>query len=172
MRERRDTPEVDPSETLGVTSTLLWLQVGAIGLSLNHILLDLSIVLFGPTAEVGALAGVLTIVVALIYVVWAMSLARAAQGRADALPSLLVYAAVWAMLGNGGTIVFCPPPCAGAVPFGEIAHVGSLVFGGLAAYVTVKAIRATTQKIAWWRAAPDLVLIVATFYLLNLLFDG
>ncbi len=31
-------------------------------------------------------------------------------------------------LGNGLSILACPPPCGGAAPVGDLTHVGSLVF--------------------------------------------
>lgn len=175
MTESRDTPEVGPEvgpyEAVEATSTWVWLQVGAMGFSLNHVLLDFFIGLFGPPQEVTASAGVLIILVALIYASWALALARAVGGRPNALPSLMVYAVLWAFVGNGGSIALCPPPCAGAVPFGEIAHVGSLVLGALAAYSTWKPMTASTRP-SWSRAAPDLILIVVTFYTLSLLASG
>ncbi len=37
-------------------------------------------------------------------------------------------------LGNGLSIVACPPLCFGGFPFGDINYIGSLVFGAWAIY--------------------------------------
>jgi hypothetical protein len=43
-------------------------------------------------------------------------------------------------LGNGLSIVACPPPCGGAAPIGDIVHVGSLVCGEWAVFESWRAL--------------------------------
>src|SRR5215211_5431209 len=83
----------------------LQLNVLALAFSLAHVIVDWHISLSGASSE-------------------AMSASRAG------LLGLVALSAGWAALGNGLPMVFCLPPCPGAFPHQDIAHVGSLVFGG------------------------------------------
>ncbi len=99
---------------------------------------------------------------------WGLSLAAAARGARAGLLGLVTLSAGWAVLGNGLPLVFCLPPCAGAFPHQDIAHVGSLLFGGWAAYASWRAARASEQprgRAAWTLPAVALPTVVALFAL-------
>lgn len=101
----------------------------AIGFSLSHLILDWHLNLFGPLTPT-SLSGVQAFVLvigAVVYASWAASLALASQGSRRGLITTLILCAVGG-LGNGLSIVACLPPCSGASPFGDISHIGSLVF--------------------------------------------
>jgi hypothetical protein len=63
-----------------------------------------------------------------IYAGWASALVLAGEGYRRALAATLPLCILGA-LGNGFSIVACPPPCGGAAPAGDLAHLGSLIFG-------------------------------------------
>lgn len=147
----------------------LWLNLLALAFSLAHLIMDWHIGLFGASSEsISALQAALVWLVSLVYAWWGVSLAAASRGARAGLLSLLGLSAVWAFLGNGVPIVFCPPPCAGAFPHQDIAHIGSLLFGGWAAYESGRAFRTNVQPLgrAGW-AIPGVALasVVALFAL-------
>ena len=102
----------------------------AIGFSLMHVILDWHLDLFGPLVKT-SLSGVqaLTLVWGItVYAAWEVSLVLAVLGSRRALIATIGLCALGG-LGNGLSILFCLPPCPGAAPFGDISHIGSLVFG-------------------------------------------
>lgn len=121
-----------------ILNRCVWLNAGAIGFSLAHIIGDTSIVL-PPAVSVSIVAPLSGIV----YGWWALSMVRAASGRKSALISLLLLSVLWAGI-NGATIVYCLPSCA-YNPLADIIHLGSLLFGlfaGLAAWQVMRESRA------------------------------
>jgi hypothetical protein len=119
----------------------LWLSLAALGFSLFHVLIDFLIGIYGPSSPTSVLQGVLMLLVSLVYVWWGLALVMAASGARAGFVSLVVLALGWAFVANGASIVVCPPPCPGAAPFGDVAHVGCLLFGGSAAYAAWRALR-------------------------------
>lgn len=112
----------------------------AIGFSLGHVILDWHAGLFGPMESVMRPVQALVLVSgASLYAVWASVLTLAGQGSRVGLVATLVVSAVGG-LGNGLAIVACPPPCEAAAPFGDLSHVGSLVFGAWAMYESWRAL--------------------------------
>jgi hypothetical protein len=108
-----------------------WLPVHtfAIGFSLSHLILDWHFDLFGPlTTSLSTVQALVLVVGAAVYALWASSLTLASQGSRRGMIATLVLCGVGG-LGNGFSIVACLPPCPAAFPFGDISHVGSLVFG-------------------------------------------
>src|SRR5687767_3209238 len=113
----------------------LWPNALALVFSFVHYVQDWHIGLFGATSnDVSMAQAALVIVSALIYGCWAVSLVVAALGNKCGLLSVVIINIGWAFAGNGLVIAACPPPCQGAFPFQDIAHVGSLVFGIWGAY--------------------------------------
>ena len=136
----------------------------AIVFSLAHLILDWHIGLFGPSSpQLSVRQAALVWLVCLAYGWWAMALGLATQGHRAGLTSLLVLSAGWTFAGNGLPIFACLPPCAGAFPYQDIAHLGSLLFGGWAAYATWRAMRAS-------HGAPGLVMPIMTVLLVAALF--
>lgn len=108
-----------------------------------HFVLDWHIGLFGDRSDlVSVEQAVLVWVAAAIWGAWLVAAVAAARAVGWGFAVLVVIPFVWAALGNGIPIAFCPPPCAGAFPHQDIAHVGSLVFGVLAAVTAWRAGRA------------------------------
>src|ERR687885_763435 len=136
-----------------------WLQLNVLALafSLAHVIADWHIGLFGASSEaMSAPQAALLWLISGLYAWWGLSLAAAARGPRAGLLGLVALSAGWAALGNGLPIVFCLPPCPGAFPHQDIAHVGSLLFGGWAAYASWRAARSSEQppaRAAWGRPA-------------------
>lgn len=116
----------------------------AIGFSLSHLILDWHLDLFGPltTTSLSGVQAVVLVVSAAVYAAWAGALALAGQGSRHGLIATLGLCALGG-LGNGLAIVFCLPPCSAAAPFGDVSHIGSLVFG---AWAMVESWRALKQS--------------------------
>jgi hypothetical protein len=108
-----------------------WLPVHtlAIGFSLSHLILDWHLDLFGPLipTSLSVVQAFVLVMGAVVYASWAAALAFASQGSQRGLMTTLVLCAVGG-LGNGLSIVACLAPCSGASPFGDISHIGSLIF--------------------------------------------
>jgi hypothetical protein len=113
----------------------------AIGFSLGHLILDWHLDLFGPaTTSLSTVQALILVVGAAVYALWASSLALAGQGSRRGMIATLGLCAVGG-LGNGLSIVACFPPCSGASPFGDISHIGSLIFGMWAMVESWRALR-------------------------------
>ena len=122
----------------------------AIAFSLAHLCLDWGVqVIGGPIGAVITPAQALVLVIgSALYALWASALVVAGQGSRRAMAATLPLCAIGA-LGNGLSIVACPPPCGGAAPMGDLAHVGSLVFGVWALHESGRALappRAVTTR--------------------------
>ena len=147
----------------------LQLNVLALAFSLAHVVADWHIGLFGASSEaMSAPQAALLWLVSGLYAWWGLSLAAAARGARAGLLGLVALSAGWAALGNGLPIVFCPPPYPGAFPQQDIAHIGSLLFGGWAAYASGRAAGSSEQRrgrAAWALPAVALAAIVALFAL-------
>ncbi|MAG36924.1 MAG: hypothetical protein CL878_11875 [Dehalococcoidia bacterium] len=118
----------------------LWLNALALAFSLAHLLLDWHVGVFGASSDsVSVLQGGLLVLIAAVYAWWGLSLATAGRGQRSGLVWLLILSAGWAFAGNGLAILACLPPC--VFPYGDVTHLGSLVFGGWAAYETWQAMR-------------------------------
>ena len=112
----------------------------AIAFSLGHVILDWDYSLFGPPASALTGTQVLVLIVDIaIYAPWASALVVASHGSRLGMVATIVLCTVGG-LGNGLSIAACPPPCSGAPPFGDIAHIGSLVFGAWAVFESALAL--------------------------------
>jgi hypothetical protein len=117
-----------------INSRWLLAHTLAIGFSLAHMILDWHLDLFGASETSLSLAQAATLLIgSTLYAFWAMALTLAGQGNRRAMPVTILTAAIGG-LGNGLSIVFCLPPCSGAFPFGDLSHIGSLIFGAWAIY--------------------------------------
>jgi hypothetical protein len=107
----------------------------AIAFSLSHLTLDWGAqIMGGPIGPVITPGQALVLVIGSgLYALWAAALVVAGQGSRRAMAATQPLCAVGA-LGNGLSIVACPPPCGGAAPIGDLTHIGSLVFGVWAVY--------------------------------------
>ena len=113
----------------------------AIAFSLAHLMTDWGVqVIGGPIGPVIAPVQALVLVIgSALYALWASALVLAGQGSRRAMAATLALCAIGA-LGNGLSILACPPPCGGAAPVGDLTHVGSLVFGVWAIYESWRAL--------------------------------
>lgn len=168
MMVERELQEIGMTNSSG---RIVPLNALALALSLAHFLVDWHIGLFGASSEsLGGVQAALIGLVCFVYAWWGVSLAAAAQGARAGLLSLATLSAGWSLLGNGLPIAFCPPPCASAFPYQDLAHVGNLVFGTWAAYACWRAARASEQppaRTAWMLPGVALVAVVALFVLLT-----
>jgi hypothetical protein len=117
----------------------------AIAFSLSHLNLDWGAQLMGgPIGPAIAPVQALVLVIgSALYALWASALVIAGQGSRRAMAATLPLCAIGA-LGNGLSIVACPPPCGGAAPMGDLAHVGSLVCGVWAIFESWRALSSPT----------------------------
>lgn len=142
------------------------LNAGAMVFSLAHYVMDWHIGLFGESSSsITALQASLMWLVTIIYAWWSLSLARASRGEKSHIVTLAIFAVGWTFAGNGLPIFACPPPCAGVFPHQDITHVGSLIFGGLASYETLRVSKVLKGRIAWSYPLLALVLVAFVFAL-------
>jgi hypothetical protein len=137
----------DKSMNLTQTSSR-WLLAHtlAIGFSLAHLTLDWHLDLFGAAETNLSFAQAATLLIgSSVYALWAMGLSQAGQGKRNGM-WLTIYTAGLGGLGNGLSIVFCPPICGAAFPYGDLSHIGSLVFGVWAIYESWRALKLDTQS--------------------------
>lgn len=158
----------------GVVPRWAWLGGLALGFSLVHVLFDYQIGLFGQTSDdVSWVQATLAFLLGALYVIWGVSFAMAQGGtwRRSGLVSLLMLALAWSFLANGLVgVLACLPPCSGAFPYQDVAHLGNIIFGGWASYATWARVRATSGGISWLAPSVVLALVVALFSLQGLLF--
>jgi hypothetical protein len=132
----------------------LWLPAHALamGFSLAHMFLDFGLgVILGPpdaiTAEQMPTLFIILVITAGVYGLWASALVVAVQGNRWAMAATLPLCALGAV-GNGLTVLYCLPPCGAIAPIGDLAHIGSLVFGVWALYESGRALRQPRVRIS------------------------
>jgi hypothetical protein len=141
----------------------LWTQAAAIAFSYAHTIMDWFVGLFGTDrAVLSPSAAILLGLDALVYAGWAVALALALRGDRAWMAAVLVFTFGWAFLVNGGSILFCLPPCRALPPYGDIAHLGNLVFGGWASLLTWRRMRRGDAAVARRPAALAVLLLVVT----------
>jgi hypothetical protein len=138
----------------------LWLGGAAMAVALLHILLDMGVGLFDMQGRLSIGVGSVLVVIVLIHVWWMVSFVAGAQGRGGGILSVAVLALGWTMM-NGSAIVFCPPTCVSGSPLSDIAHIGSLVLGPLAALAALWALWRGRPRLSWVLPAGAVLLIVA-----------
>ena len=133
----------------------------AIAFSFAHTLEDWYVGLFGTDrANLSPLAGALLALHALIYAAWAIALAT--QRDRAWMAVVFVFTFGWAFLVSGVSIAFCLPPCAALAPYGDIAHLGNLVFGGWASVQAWRQLRMGDTHLGRGPATLAILLLVAT----------
>lgn len=145
-----------------MTPRVLLLQGAAIAASLYHLLIDVWIDLFG-TGDPIAIGEALTLLsFALLYGWWNSPIAAATAGVKGAMLALAILAFVWVFLGNGvAGLLACFPPCGGAYPWQDAAHLASVVLGGWAALSAWRAYRAMPGPT---HAAPAVTAVVLMLF--------
>lgn len=150
-----------------------WMLLNATALlaSLAHVLIDYTMGLYGKISVVmSPLQATTILLICLVYAYWMLMVGWASGGEKSALLSLLMLTLIWSLLANGiAGMAACPPLCSGAFPYQDIAHLASLIFGGLAAYTTWRKLRRTEGASGWWLPAYTSILLVATFVFQTLL---
>jgi hypothetical protein len=147
------------------------LNAAALAASLSHVLLDYVIGLYGKSSEIlSPLQAISILLVCLVYGYWMLVMGWANGARKSALISLLLLTGVWSFLANGAAgLGACPPLCRSAFPYQDIAHISSLIFGGLATYTTWQRIRSTAGPIDWWLPGYTIILLLAAFVIQSVL---
>lgn len=133
-----------------LTASWLHLHVVAIIAATVHAIIDWHIGLFGASSSVvspsqAGIAFGMSVLIAL----WALGLAWAGSGEARGHATAFTVALLWGFLGNGAAIVACLPPCADGFPYQDLAHVGSLVFGGAAAWASWRQLKDADGTAGW-----------------------
>ncbi len=124
----------------------LWLNAAALAFSLTHAMGDFSLVVV-LLPNLYWLHGAFVAFVGALYGWWGWSMAQAGRGAKSGFVGLFVLSLVAVL--NGASIVLCPPPCGGTNPYmlwPDASHLGSLIFGGLAAYAAWLVLRANRRK--------------------------
>lgn len=107
----------------------------ALAVVLLHVLIDFHIGLYGPSSEVMSPAQAANALrIALTAGGWLVALGVAMRGSRTGTACALAFVAVWGLVLNGIVAFLIVPPPSAAFPYQDIAHVGAIVFGGLATY--------------------------------------
>jgi len=156
------------SSSLGDRLQTNWLPVHAIAVvaATAHAIMDWQSGLFGASSSVltPAQAGI-AIGMSLITGLWVLGIGWAARGEARGHATVLIIALLWAFLGNGLVIAACPPPCADGFPYQDLTHVGSLVFGAGATWVSWKQLRQSGSTPTWLMPTLTFAVIAVVFVL-------
>lgn len=139
----------------------LWIGVAAMASGLLHILLDMGVGLFDMDGRLSVGVASVLIVIVLIHIWWVLSFVAGAQGRGGGILSAAVLALGWTTMMNGYPIVFCPPTCVPGSPLSDIAHIGSLVLGPLAALAATWALWRGRPKLGWVLPVGAVLLVIA-----------
>lgn len=139
----------------------LWIGVGAMAFGLLHILLDMGVGLFDMDGRLSVGVASVLIVIVLIHVWWVVSFVAGTQGRGGGILSAAVLALGWTTMMNGYPIVFCPPTCVPGSPLSDIAHIGALVLGPLAALAAIWALWRARPKMGWVLPVGAVLLVIA-----------
>lgn len=107
----------------------------ALTVVLLHVLIDFHIGLYGGSSEVMTLAQAANAFrITLTAGGWMVALGVAMRGSRTGTACTLAFVVVWGLLFNGLVAFLLVPPPSAAYPYQDIAHVGSIVLGGLATY--------------------------------------
>lgn len=141
------------------------LNAAALAASLSHVLIDSAIGLYGnSSAMMSPLQAANILLICLLYAYWMLLIAWMESARKSVLISLFLLTGLWSFLANGAAgLGACPPLCRSAFPYQDIAHISSLIFGGLAAYTTWRIIKTTAGPIDWWLPGYTIALLLAAF---------
>ena len=129
--------------------------------ALLHILLDMGVGLFDMQGRLSFGVGAVLVLVVLIHVWWVLSFVAGAQGRGGGILSAAVLALGWTTMMNGYPIVLCPPTCVPGSPLSDIAHIGSLVLGPVAALAALWTLLRARPKLGWVLPTGAALLVVA-----------
>jgi hypothetical protein len=127
-----------------------------------HILIDFGVGLFSLHGRLSAPEAATLILISLLHVWWVISITAGAQGNGGGIASAAVLGFGWTLMTNGYPIVYCPPTCSEAAPLSDVAHVGSLLFGAVAATVCLWAVFRGRSRIGWPLPTAALLLVTAT----------
>jgi hypothetical protein len=139
----------------------LWIGVAAMAIALLRILLDMGVGLFDMHGRLSVGVASVLIVIVLIHIWWVLSFVAGTQGRGGGILSAAVLALGWTTMMNGFPIVYCPPTCVPGSPLSDIAHIGSLVLGPLAALAALWAVWRGRPKLGWGLPAGAVLLLIA-----------
>lgn len=156
-----------------LTESWLLIHVIAIIPTSVHAIIDWHIGLFGASSAVvsPSQAGI-AFGMSVLTALWAVGLAWGARGEARGHATAFTVALLWGFFGNGAAIVACLPPCAGGFPYQDLAHVGSLVFGGAAAWASWRQLREAEETPRWLVPGLATVVSIVVFVLESLLTFG
>ena len=147
--------------------TWFWLSLAAMAAAMLHILLDFGVGLFPMRGRLSMAEVATLLLIILIHVWWVLSIALGAQGRGGGVASAAILALGWTTVTNGYPIVFCPPACPEAAPLADVAHIGSLVLGVVAAAVCLWVLLRSRVQIGWTLPSGALLLVLTTISALS-----
>ena len=91
---------------------------------------------------------------------WAFAVGEARYGARSGIVIAFTFAFGWAFVLNGLAAVLAAPPPSDGFPYQDIAHIGSMIFGGLAAFGLWEKIR-EVGGVEWrpgaWASVPIVV---------------
>jgi hypothetical protein len=150
----------------------VWLNAGALTLVVAHQLIDFHIGLTGPSSlEMSGLQALNILLGSMIFGWWAVMFVLAGRGSRIGLLGLLVMSLLVSFLGNGIVALgACPPPCEGAFPYQDMAHIGNVIIGGAAAYTVYQVMKVTPGRTSRWVIAVPIVLQMLSWTTTTMLF--
>lgn len=114
----------------------------ALAVVLLHVLIDYHIGLYGASSEIMTPAQAANALrIAVTASGWMIALGVSMRGSRTGTACALAFVVVWGFTFNGLVAFLVVPPPSAAFPYQDIAHVGGIVFGGLAAYVLWRRMR-------------------------------
>lgn len=123
-------------QSLTEPSGVLIVNGAALAVVLLHVLIDYHIGLYGPSSEVMTPAQAANALrIAGTASGWMIALGVSMRGSRTGTACALAFVVVWGLVFNGLVAFLVVPPPSTAFPYQDLAHVGGIVFGGLAAYV-------------------------------------
>ncbi len=123
-------------QSLTEPTGVLIVNGAALAVVLLHVLIDFHIGLYGSSSEVMTPAQAANALrIAVTASGWMIALGVSMRGSRTGTACALAFVVVWGLVFNGLVAFLVVPPPSAAFPYQDIAHVGGIVFGGLAAYV-------------------------------------
>ena len=136
-------------------------SLAAFSFSLSHLFVDFQIGLFGESSiSMSFLQAALIATIGVLFGWWAFAVGEARHGSRSGIVVAFTFAFGWAFVLNGLVAVLAAPPPSDGFPYQDITHIGSMIFGGLAAFGLWEKIR-EVGGVEWragaWASVPIVV---------------
>lgn len=145
----------------------LWLSLAAMAFATLHILIDFGVGLFDLHGRLSTPETATLVLISLVHVWWVVSIVAGAHRSGGGIASVAILGFEWTLMTNGYPIVYCSPTCTEAAPLSDVAHIGSLTLGGLAAAVAILTLLKGRIRIRWALPTGALLLVTATVMALS-----